>query len=253
MIDIHSHILPCVDDGSQSLEESLAMARAAVDDGIRQIIATPHHANGRYDNPAEGVVKSVGSLNEELRREGIELEVLAGQEIRVYGNLVDDWLGQLLLPLHRSSYLLIELPTGDVPKHMPDLIHELQVMQLIPIIAHPERNQVLLNNPKRLQELVELGALGQVTSHSLNGAFGKKIQEVSLHMCKSNLIHFVASDAHNLTSRSFGLTSAYHVIEEKVGKETASYFKRNAQAVVEGSRIEARQLVKAPKKRFFFW
>ncbi|WP_409344175.1 tyrosine-protein phosphatase [Paenibacillus sp. MBLB4367] len=253
MIDIHSHILPGIDDGAQTLEESLEMARAAYADGIRTVIATPHHANGRYTNAAGNVTAAVASLNDALQTNGIDLQVLAGQEIRVYSKLVDDWHDQALLSLDRSSYILIEFPTAEVPKGIADLIHELRILGITPIIAHPERNQELLNKPDRLRELVELGALGQVTSHSITGLFGKKIQEISMQMCKSNLIHFVASDAHNMSNRGFGLSRAYETIEKALGFQYSEYYKENANSLITGEIISKWSVKEVNRKWFLFW
>ncbi|MBR3118222.1 MAG: tyrosine protein phosphatase, partial [Oceanobacillus sp.] len=114
MIDIHSHILPGVDDGAKTEEDSLDMARAAVAQGITTIIATPHHKNGKYDNDAKSIINHVAILNELFKKEKIDLRVLAGQETRINGDMVQDIEKGELLPLNGSKYLFVEFPSGQV-------------------------------------------------------------------------------------------------------------------------------------------
>jgi protein-tyrosine phosphatase len=248
MIDIHTHILPGIDDGAEDLEESLLMARFAVAEGIHTIIATPHHANGRYDNPAAVVQQKLAELNAALREERIPLTVHAGQEIRVYSDLIEDYHAGHAISLHQSQYILLELPSGEVPSDMEDLLHELQVRRLVPIIAHPERNLEIASKPSILAELVEMGFLSQVTSHSINGLFGRKIQKLSLELCKKKLIHFVSSDAHNMTNRSFGLSAAYLQIRGELGVEQMQYYMNNAERLYRNMPIDVPEPVSGMKK-----
>ncbi|MFD1772542.1 tyrosine-protein phosphatase [Paenibacillus rhizophilus] len=249
MIDIHSHILPFADDGASDWEDALAMARDAHKDGIHTVVATPHHANGQYLNPADGVLDGVERMNEKLRLEGIPLNVLPGQEIRVYGNLLDDLESGILLPLASSRYILLEMPSSRVPSRMEELCHELVIQGYVPVIAHPERNAEIAAHPERLQRLVEIGALGQLTAQSLTGVFGGKLQKLSLELCRRNTIHAVASDAHDGGTRSFSLSQAYQVIDKLLGGETSDYFRKNAQNIVGNSPIDQRIVENEGKKR----
>jgi protein-tyrosine phosphatase len=224
MIDIHCHILPNVDDGSQSLEQSIAMARAASAEGITHIIATPHHANGKYINRAADVQRAVQELNSRIEEAGIPITVLVGQEVRMYNELIEDFQESVVLTLHGSGYMLVELPSDRVPSGFAALIHELKVLGVTPIIAHPERNMELAGNPELLAALIEAGALSQITSHSVNGLFGSKLQKLCLQWCKRNLVHFVSSDAHNLKNRAFGLDRAYDYISRQLGSHYAERY-----------------------------
>lgn len=251
MIDIHCHILPGIDDGAKSLEESVDMARHALQDGITGIIATPHHVNGKYMNPASGVRDAVALLNGTLQAQDIPLQVYPGQEIRIFSQLsVDraDWM-----TLNDTPYVLIEFPFGEIPRYAEETFHELRVLGLIPIIAHPERYQEMMNHPERLQRFISAGALAQVTSHSVTGALGKKIQSAALQMCKQNLIHFVSSDAHDVVRRPFGLREAYHVLDKQLGASLVSYYKRNAEAVWRNESIETTNFVYKNNKWYNFW
>jgi protein-tyrosine phosphatase len=250
MIDLHCHILPGLDDGSINMEESMKMAQAAVDEGIHTIIATPHHANGRYKNEAMMVMQAVMQLNAELNARDIPLEVGCGQEIRLYARLVDDLYEHRLLTLHQSNYLLLELPPDQIPQRIFELLHELQVLNIKAVIAHPERNQEIVQNPDKLVRLIEAGALSQITAHSISGVSGSKIEAVSLELCRLNLVHFVASDAHNLHLRPFGLRNAYECIDSKLGTEYVDYYRNNAQIVLDNEIVIAWEPQRRKKKWF---
>jgi protein-tyrosine phosphatase len=254
MVDIHCHILPGMDDGAQSEEEALEMARAAVRDGIDAVIATPHHANGRYDNKAGAVTETVERMNRLLQNNGIPLTVLAGQEIRVTRGLFDDLDKGELLRLHHSPYMLLELPGDHVPEYFENWLYELQILGITPIIAHPERNAKIARNPELLYNWVREGALAQVTSHSVTGRYGMRLQKTVLEMCRRNLVHFVATDAHNTGNRPFALRDAYATIRDKIGAETADYFIDNARQIAAGIGLNDVRPPLAPKRRkFLFW
>lgn len=233
MIDIHTHILPGLDDGSAKWDDTLNMAQAAVSEGITTIIATPHHANGTYINEADKVVEHTSRVNQQLNAAGVPITIVTGQEIRVHDDLLEAWDRKELLPLAGSSYVLIEMPSSRIPKNMLDLIHELSIINLKPIIAHPERNAEVVQHPERLAELVEAGAFAQVTTHSLVGGFGKRIEQAAWSLCKDGLIHIVSSDAHHIERRGFRLREAYDRINERMGENWETYFLNNAQCVLE--------------------
>ncbi|WP_169087667.1 tyrosine-protein phosphatase [Paenibacillus sp. PL91] len=232
MIDIHTHILPGLDDGAASFDDTLNMARAAVSEGITTIIATPHHANGTYTNTADVVAVHTSSINDQLLAAGVPVTIRAGQEIRVHDDLLDAWNRKELLSLAGSSFVLIEMPSSRIPKSMIELVHELNILNLKPIIAHPERNAEVVKHPERLAELIEAGAFAQVTSHSLLGGFGKRIEQSSWSLLKAGLIHIVSSDAHHIERRGFRLREAYDAIERRMGEQWVSYLQMNAQSVI---------------------
>lgn len=240
MIDIHSHILPSLDDGARDLDDSLRLAQLAVEEGITAIIATPHHENGNYLNPASAVHDAAQALQSALQERNIPLDLHIGQEIRVFGNLLSDYDEGLLLTLAGSAYLLLEFPSGDIPRDIANLLYELKLLGITPIIAHPERNRILMNDFNQLIGLIEAGALCQMTSHSLNGFFGRTVQKASMDMCKMNLIHFVSSDAHHPVNRAFGLRQAYQVVASELGESVRDYYMRNASAVLMSETIEPR-------------
>ncbi|WP_245864054.1 tyrosine-protein phosphatase [Paenibacillus donghaensis] len=232
MIDTHNHILPFMDDGAADWQAALTMAEDACRDGIKTVIATPHHANGQYMNPAAEIRESVRLLNERLQGSGIPLQVLAGQEIRVYADLLDDLDRGELLTLANSRYILLEMPSSRVPRNMEEVCHELVIQGYVPVIAHPERNAEIAADPARLQRMIELGAIGQLTAQSVAGVFGGKLQKLSLELCRRGSAQLIASDAHNSGHRPFGLSEAYRVLEKEIGTDFCHYFRRNAQQIL---------------------
>jgi len=242
MIDIHNHILPGIDDGPSDWEEALALARNAVANGISTVVATPHHAHERYDNRAETVLSLTEQMNSRLQQEGIPLEVLAGQEIRVHQELLNRWEQGAkggLRSLADTRYLLLELPSANVPDGTHELIYELSLKEVTVVVAHPERNRELASDTNKLLRLIECGALAQVTAHSLLGLFGRGTERTAWTMCKQGFIHFVASDAHNTGRRDFRLREAYERIGERMGGNAAAYYKRNAEQLLRNEYIRS--------------
>lgn len=252
MIDIHCHILPGIDDGAKDMNDSLALAKAAVQQGIRTIVATPHHKNGRYENSRLSILQKVSELNAFLQQEEIPLTILPGQELRINGEILEDLAKEEILPVNDGGkYVLIELPSGQVPRFTEQLLFELQLKGVTPIIAHPERNQEIIENPDLLYNLVEKGALTQITAASIVGYFGKKISRFSYQLIDANLTHFVASDAHNLNNRTFKVMEAYDSIEKKYGVDAVYMFKENAELLVKGNHVYKEPPSKVKQKRFF--
>ncbi|MFB8422106.1 tyrosine-protein phosphatase [Priestia megaterium] len=251
MIDIHSHILPGIDDGAQVLEDSLDMARQAVSEGIHTLIATPHHQNGKYINEKSSIIQRVDQLNAELEKQKIPLIILPGQESRIYGELVEDYIeGKVLTLNDNHKYVFIEFPSSQVPRYAEQLLFDVQSEGLTPIIVHPERNSKLLENPDLLYNFVNKGALTQVTAGSVTGRFGKKIKKFSFDLINANLTHVIASDAHNVSGRNFLMAEAMDVIRKEYGMDMIEQFYSNALAITDGAVCFKESPEKIMKKKF---
>lgn len=249
MIDIHSHILPGVDDGAPDLEASLNMARAAVSDGITTLFATPHHRNGRFENDKLDILRKTEELNEALSLQNIPLIILPGQEVRIYSEFLEDLDQDKLLTLNNlGKYILIELPSNTVPKYTKQIIYECRLKNIMPIIVHPERNSELMQSPHLLYELVLEGAITQVTASSIIGTFGKKVKSFSLKLIDHQLTHLIASDAHNISSRGFHLRESYEEIGKKFGNGKSFYFSENAHHIVNNENIFTEKPMPIKKK-----
>jgi protein-tyrosine phosphatase len=257
MIDIHSHILPTVDDGAIDLDTALEMARQAVADGITSVVATPHHGNGRFENEANDIRRWTDELNEQLKAQGIGLNVLPGQEIHTYRNWLDDLTSQKLTGINGSRYMLVECSTSltldqKFEVQMEEIIHELSIAGFVPIIAHPERYSLFSKDITKLKFCVERGALAQLTSHSVTGQFGDKIQTASMRMLKNGLVHFIASDAHDTNYRMMELSGAYAWIERKFNRDYVKLLKQNAIHAIHDEVIEPK-LEKSEKRKWYFF
>ncbi|UYG93826.1 tyrosine-protein phosphatase [Cytobacillus firmus] len=249
MIDIHCHILPGIDDGAQTIEDSLDMAKEAVREGISSIIATPHH-NPSYRNTKDEIIEAVIELNNSLKEASIPLEILPGQEVRIYGEIVEGLNNGEILSLSHSQYMFIEFPSNHVPRYAEKLLFDIQLHGLIPIIVHPERNKQLMEQPDLLYQFVEKGSLTQVTASSLCGYFGKNIKKFSEQLIEFNLTHFIASDAHNLKNRTFKMAEALDLVVSKYGPDMVYLFKENAELLVENSNIMKELPERIKRKKF---
>ncbi|WJH35578.1 tyrosine protein phosphatase [Paenibacillus aurantius] len=246
MIDIHCHILPGMDDGPEEMDQSVRMAELAVREGITAIVATPHHANGVYRNSASAIIQAVHTLNAVLADLDVNLEIIPGQEVRLTDRLLED-LEEGRLILQGNRYLLLELPASRLPSRLEETLHELRVLGITPIIAHPERNAVLAADPGLLEALIDKGALSQLTSHSLTGLFGSRIQKAALRFCDRDLVHFVASDAHDTEVRNNRLAPAYALLQKRLGDAAVERLRRNTELMLTGEAIDPWPIRQKPK------
>lgn len=222
MIDIHSHIIPGVDDGADSWEEAVAMCRLAWEDGIQVIAATPHALNGLYLSDGNFVAEQIAILKERIKKENIELEIFQGAEVYSSPDLPFILAEEPALTFNsRGRYFLLEFPHSVIPPHSEELIFQLGLRNLIPIIVHPERNLHVQGNISLLENLLRRGAFCQVTAMSFTGGFGPRARECAYQLLKRGLVHAVASDAHNQTGRPPILSKARQLIAECVGAEKA--------------------------------
>ncbi|MFP4277721.1 MAG: tyrosine-protein phosphatase [Wenzhouxiangella sp.] len=232
-VDIHCHILPGIDDGSKVVEQSLAMARIAVDDGIETIFATPHHLNGVYRNAAAEIRAAVKALQEQLDEAGIALKLLPGAENHLVPELPRALRDETALTLGGfGRAALVELPVHDIPMGAEELLDNIRGQGIVPIIAHPERNTALRRNPDRLAEWVGAGCLSQVTAQSCTGQFGEGVQAASREMIARGLVHFVASDAHRDRRRIPQISAGRAQIAEWVGEDVAELLGRRFPAAL---------------------
>lgn len=251
MIDLHCHILPSIDDGAKSIEDSIDMAREAVAEGITHIVATPHYKNGHWDNEKKDILLLVDELQEELDARGIPLTIFPGQEVRINGELFEDLKEDKIQFIDESKqYVLIEFPTPSVPAYSESLFFELQKEGIIPIIVHPERNRAVLNDPNVLLPFIEKGALAQLTASSYVGGFGKSIQKLSKQLIEANLVHFIASDAHNISSRAFYMDEAYQKLEKEFGREKVEEYHQVTKDLINGELIIPPTARKVKKIKF---
>lgn len=244
MIDIHNHLLVGADDGPETEEDALELLKQAADNGITDIIVTPHQYSGDYLNPNSKIVPKMEQLRDMLNEHQLDINVYPGQEIRINGELINELKSGSNIALNDSRYVLVEFSFMDVPNYTENMFFELQLKGYTPLIAHPERCRPLMDNTDRLYQLIEKGAISQVTATSVAGSLGDGLQEKSLKLIESNLVHIVGSDAHDAGLRPFMLKEAYEVIEEKLGEAYVDRLKYNAEAILNNKEVK----VKSPER-----
>jgi protein-tyrosine phosphatase len=218
MIDIHCHILPGLDDGPKEQEMSFEMAEMAVAEGITHVVATPHAS------PAHQFVPElIDERRNELQRmfEG-RLVLGTGCDFHLsYENLQDVAVRPARYTINHKNYLLVEFADFAIPASMDQTLHSLHLNGLRPIITHPERNPLLRTKPERLYRWLRQGCYAQITAQSLLGKFGRAAQDMAKTLMDLRAVHFIASDAHNVSSRPLRLREAYEYVEKSYGEETA--------------------------------
>jgi len=214
MIDTHLHILPGVDDGPQTLEESLALARALVQEGVSAAIATPHYNDEYRRRSADEIRGRVYDVQQALDRCGIPLRLFAGHEVLIKPGLVEDIQAGRLATLNGGRYLLLELWNSTWIPETERVIFELRAFGIVPIIAHPERYRAIQQDPGRLGALVKQGVLTQLMAGSLLGMQGSTSRRTAETLLKKRLIHCIASDAHGLHKRPPGVSRGLQRAEQ---------------------------------------
>ena len=229
MIDIHCHILPEIDDGPNTFEESVAMARIAAADGIAVIVATPHLNHKLYD-PIE-ISRRVSWLNHLLRKEKIPVSIVPGGDVSVLFK-PDQVQG---FSINNTAYILVEFPHTHLPKNANDILSQFVASGYKPIITHPERNPSIVANPELLSNLLGKNIYVQITAGSLTGEFGKDAQQCAQHLLRAGVVNVIATDAHSTTHRKPQLSLGVKAAAEIVGQDMAQRMvSRNPAEIITG-------------------
>ena len=275
MIDLHAHILPQLDDGAESLEESIEMCRISHQDGVRTIVATPHILPGVYKNSRSTILTKVQELNEAIKKFGVKdfdastpqhpkvnstnsinsinptysmtaFRILPGADVHFSSDMPELCEnGGIVTVNDKGQYLMVEFDFQGIPYHAEDVLFRLMTKGIIPIITHPERNFEIGQRPQRYGEMIRMGCLGQVTAMSLTGGFGSGVKQTAEKLLKSGLVHIIASDTHSINRRPPILSAAVREAEKIVGKEEAQRMVTEyPQAVIEGRRPNVPEPIK---------
>ena len=219
MIDIHAHILTSLDDGPQTIEESVEICKVAANDGIKTIVATPHSKDGVYEAKSDEILNAVDVLNIKLKENEIDLEILPGAEIHIFEGLVESIKsGEVLTINNGGKFILLELPFVFIPPGTNKLVFDLMVNGIVPIIAHAERILPFQKKPDLVRQLVKSGARVQVNSRGLTRRASARERKCAKWLLQNRLVHFIASDTHSLKGRppilSIALEYAAHIVGE---------------------------------------
>lgn len=227
MIDLHCHYLPGIDDGAQTLEESVELAQAAVAAGIRTALMTPHIHPGRYENSASSIGTLCAAFQRVLEHKGIPLEIRPGGEVRISADIVPMVEGgeiPFLGALDGYRVMLLEFPHSHLLLGADKLVNWLLARRIRPLIAHPERNKEVMRNPEKIEPYVKMGCMLQLTGASIIGEFGKPAQACARKLIERGWATVVATDAHNLRHRPPNLDRAYEALVELGGDALARQF-----------------------------
>lgn len=247
-VDIHCHLVPGLDDGSQSWEQSLLMAAMAVADGIETIVVTPHQLGNFAHNNGQAIRARTGELQQFLDSHGVALRVLPGADVRIEPGMLEKLRsGDVLTLADRRKHVLLELP-HELYFPLEEVLESLRRAGLVGILSHPERNQGLLKQPRLIPPLVDSGCLMQVTCGSLLGTFGPASQQMSEWMLDQGLVHFLATDAHGHNARRPLMKHAFERAKQIVGGEIAvDLCCRNPAAVAEGADVAGQRYQTKPR------
>jgi len=254
LIDIHTHVLPGVDDGVATEEESVEFCRVALEDGVETVVATPHCREGFYVVSRDEVAERVASLRRRLATERLELEVLPGAEVHIAPELADrvrDGRAPTLGANGRT--LLLELSLSQYPVGLGNVMFQLRLAGIVPVMAHPERIRYFQDDVRRYEEVVRLGGFGQITTGSILGVFGQEAREFSEELLRKGLVHVIASDAHNVRGRPPRLREAVGAAAKLVGERLAEQMVTSApRALLDGREPELPEAERPAARRRSF-
>lgn len=216
MIDIHSHIIPGIDDGSKDMEMTLEMLKNAEKEGTQEIVATPHYLLEYGDATIKEVKDHVKEINSIIAKENINIKVYSGQEVYFTERIIEDYMEGNIGTINDSRYMLIEFPMHKFDQNTFDILYELQVRDIVPIIAHPERYKSFIEKPSRINRLIDEGYLFQMNAGSIEGKFGDKVKKTAEIFLSNQIYNFIGSDAHNVTNRTTGIKNSITLLDKKI-------------------------------------
>lgn len=248
MVDIHSHIISGIDDGSKSETMSVEMLKMSESCGVKAIVATPHFMSGRFDCEYQEVKERVDRLQDLAKDNNIDIKIYSGQEVYYSRDLVKYYTDDLISTINESRYMLIELPMVDFDlSEVVDSIYELQIRDITPIIAHGERYRPFIKNPSLINKLIEEGYLFQLNTGSITGQFGKDVKKTAELYLQNGIYSFIGSDGHRDKGRSTDITDFKKMIDE----ERLKGFEENSYRMLEDQEVEFTGIKLREKKKLF--
>ena len=245
MIDIHSHIIPGIDDGSKDIEMTINMLKKAELSGTTDIIATPHFMRGRFEVEYNEVLKKVDELRDISRKNNIDINIYAGQEVYYSKSILEYYNDKLIGTINNTKYMLIELPIVEFNiDEVINTIYELQIRGITPIIAHPERYKQFIKKPSMINTLIKEGMLFQLNAGSITGSFGKEVKKTANKYLENNIYSFMGSDAHRDRGRDTDIREALNILERSQRKE----FINNGRLILENEEVNFKGTIVKEKK-----
>lgn len=257
IVDIHSHILPGIDDGAENMEMTLEMLRNAEKNGTKEIVATPHYLLEYGDASISEVKALTHEVISVANKEGINIKIYCGQEVYYNESIVENYIQGKIGTINDSRYMLIELPMHGFDNNTIDILYELQVRDIVPIIAHPERYKPFREEPSLINKYIEAGYLFQINSGSIEGRFGETIKKTAQLFLENNIYNFIGSDAHNVENRNSGIQKSLELLD-KSSKNNAvtniQIFEESSEKLINDYEIEfIGKKIKNKKSLFSFF
>lgn len=239
MIDFHTHIIPNIDDGSRSIEETFNLIQEAKEAGFEGIVLTSHYIENYYETDVPERDIWVKAISDNLKNKGIETNLYLGNEIYMSENMMNLLIDGKASTINNSSYVLFEMPLNAEPMNLYDVIYSLQENKLIPVLAHPERYSFIQKEPELVYDLIQKGVLMQANYGSILGQYGEKAEIIVRKFLENNMIHFLGSDVHRQNSIYKRIPQALERIKEIVGEEKLEEITTiNPKLVLENKRID---------------
>lgn len=217
-IDIHSHILPELDDGAANIEESVSLALSSLQNGVTRIIATPHFKTTYPSITHDSINKKVTELNYRLKKDDIPVKIYPGAEIFITPDIPEIADNGNLICLASSKFILLELPFNEIPLYLSSVIFDLKLRSITPVLAHVERNSEIQRNIFLLEPLINQGAITQVNSTSFTGIMGIEAKRCAFELLKKDFIGVIASDSHSWGERFPNFVEVIQILENHCGK-----------------------------------
>jgi protein-tyrosine phosphatase len=219
MIDIHTHILPNIDDGSRSIEETFNLIKEAKNAGFDGIVSTSHYMEGYYETDEPEREFCINAIYKNLQTQNIDINLYLGNEIYMSENIIKLLQEGKASTINNTSYVLFELPLNAEPLNLYDVVYDMLQQKVVPILAHPERYSFVQKDPDLINDLIEKGVLMQANYGSIIGQYGEKAKIIVKKFFESNMIHFLGSDVHRLNTIYPKIPKILPVIEKIIGKE----------------------------------
>lgn len=243
MIDFHTHILPNIDDGSQSIEETFNLIKEAERAGFDKIISTSHYIENYYETENREREFWIKSLSQQFSSQNINAKIYMGNEIYITENLIELLKSEKASTINNTSYVLFELPFNIEPMNLYDIVYEMLKNKLVPILAHPERYRYVQKDPDIIADLIEKGVLMQSNYGSIIGQYGKKEKILVMEFLKNNMIHFLGSDVHKQGTIYPKIPRIVNFLKDKLDEKYVDELTtENAELVLNNKKINIREV-----------
>ena len=242
MIDVHSHILPNIDDGSRSIEETFNLIKEAKEAGFEGIVCTSHYMENYYETNRPEREVWINAIHENLENKNIDMNLYLGNEIYMSDNIIELLEDGKATTMNDTSYVLFELPMNAEPMNLYDMVYEMQQYKIVPILAHPERDSFVQTDPELIYDLIDKGVLMQANYGSIIGQYGKKAQMIVQKFLENNMIHMLGTDVHRQNTIYPKIPEIILELKSLIGEEKVKELTTiNPELVINNKRIDIRK------------